>query len=751
MRLRRILLASLAALALVSAPLPAMAAPATAVVVGAVTWPSGMLLGAGDRIDVEVVDAYWGSVVARGSVALETGAYRIENVPADREIAVRFNYVGAAGLANEWWGDTYVRADRTTVTPGAGATVTATVDLQRGSRLGGRVTGKGAPLELVHVTMTSLDGFDEYLNDYRGVWTKSDGRYQTAIIPPGQYQVTYTASSPGWKAESQNGVWIDGPKSDRGEPLELTAGSRRLDVELDPWASISGRATLKTADGVVPVRANLYYHVWSDYFGQWSAVGNFWTEADGTFTIPDLRARDYRISFEAGGAFREFWGGGDTVEAAATIPVADGQSVTGIDVELDAWASIHASVAFQSDPGTESVPFEDVSVTLYKLDEQNGVFAPLHTSQGSLWQGEYYSPSLRAGTYVARFVAAPYSGVGSEYFAGARYFYESDVIDIRTGQTKDLDTVTLKPRYFDTGRIAGATRFETAVEISRSIVADGDRAPVVYVTNAFNFPDALAAGPAAIRAEGVILSTAPQELPPIVGQRLAEMDPLRVVILGDEKSVGAAVVESIRDLLPDADVDRIGGDNRYATAELIVRDAFATSGATTAIIATGANYPDALAAGPTTGGAFPVVLVNGSGRLDENTHKLLTDLGVTNVVIAGGFPSVSEQLESDLIGALGGANVSRIAGTDRYETTALLNDHFFTESDYAFLTTGDNFADALTGGPLAGAVGAPLYLSRANCIPIGTIDGLLVKQVGGVWLFGSEASLGRPVEELAMC
>ncbi|MFS0734683.1 cell wall-binding repeat-containing protein [Microbacterium sp. 1P10UB] len=398
-------------------------------------------------------------------------------------------------------------------------------------------------------------------------------------------------------------------------------------------------------------------------------------------------------------------------------------------------------------------PAEGITVSMWRFSDESGFFEPVAVSGDPISGGRFSADVAEAGRYAIQFTADPYSPVGSEYYSDARYFFERTDVVIGENEVKDLGTVTLEPRVFDVWRLAGPDRFATAVAISNWIIADEYRAPVVYVANGYKFPDALAAGPAATLGGGVFLPTAPDYLPGSISEELRRLNPLRVVIVGDANSVSDAVVTSIRNTVgTGAVVDRIGGATRYETASLIVQDAFGSIGSPYAIVATGANFPDALAAGPAAGymGA-PVLLVNGVGRLDDATRSLLSGLGVTKVVVAGGPTTVSLGLEGDLQQALGADNVIRLAGVDRYETAGLINDWVFGDTDFTVLANGYGFIDALAGGPLAGALRAPLYLSDTNCLPWPTVDGLLVRRASGAVVLGSEATLSRNVAELGSC
>ncbi len=88
-------------------------------------------------------------------------------------------------------------------------------------------------------------------------------------------------------------------------------------------------------------------------------------------------------------------------------------------------------------------------------------------------------------------------------------------------EAANVGVIELGPRYFDTARLEGPDRFATAVAVSQAIGRE-DRTPVVYIANGYKFPDALAAGPAAIHSGGIFLPTAPDHLPSVIA---TEFDP----------------------------------------------------------------------------------------------------------------------------------------------------------------------------------------------------------------------------------
>ncbi len=303
---------------------------------------------------------------------------------------------------------------------------------------------------------------------------------------------------------------------------------------------------------------------------------------------------------------------------------------------------------------------------------------------------------------------------------------------------------------FDVQRLAGDDRFETAAEITRTVFPEGVRAPVVYLVNSSNFPDALAAGPAAIRQGGAILPIPQTWFPSAVSAELHRLDPEPIVIVGGPAIMDPLVESLLKSAYPNIEVDRIGGADRYETAELIARDAAGTAESSDryAFVATGANFPDALAAAPAAAEYdAPLLLVPG-GPIGAGMSKLIQDLDVDEIVIVGGEASVGRDTADSLAAVPGVARVSRVAGADRYETAAEISAQFVGSSDYAVVATGEGFVDALAGAPLAGALNASLLLARPECMPAVTMQRIADSNASSIRLLGGTTVLSPAVENL---
>jgi len=181
---------------------------------------------------------------------------------------------------------------------------------------------------------------------------------------------------------------------------------------------------------------------------------------------------------------------------------------------------------------------------------------------------------------------------------------------------------------------------------------------------------------------------------------------------------------------------RIAGPDRYTTSVKASEDAFA-SGADTVVIATGTNFADALAAAGLCGVYDAPLLLVPTGSLPTAVSSEIDRLGATEAIIVGGTGAVSSAVQTALGAkpALAG-NVSRIAGTNRYDTSKRVAEAMSLElgADLpeAIVVNGANFADALSASPLAYAGGRPILLTptaSAHEALIGALDSVGVQNV----------------------
>jgi len=260
-------------------------------------------------------------------------------------------------------------------------------------------------------------------------------------------------------------------------------------------------------------------------------------------------------------------------------------------------------------------------------------------------------------------------------------------------------------------RAAGQSRYETAVELSRRL---GPGQNAVFVATGADFPDALSAAAAAGSVGGPVLLTPSSWIQDTVMAEIRRLAPDTIYVLGGPLVVSESVSAKLATIAP---VERIHGINRYETSRKIVSRFFPSS--TEMILATGRGYADALAAGAAAGARkIPALLVDGDkATLDTATTRLIHSSGARTIWLAGGHGAVSIGIEQQLRTA--GFSVRRYGGATRYDTAAAITAAFrASEPATIFVTTGQDFPDALAAAAVAAQTGAALYLSRATCVPL---------------------------------
>lgn len=264
----------------------------------------------------------------------------------------------------------------------------------------------------------------------------------------------------------------------------------------------------------------------------------------------------------------------------------------------------------------------------------------------------------------------------------------------------------------DVQRLAGIDRYATAAAISKASFSPG--VPVAYVATGANFPDALAAGAAAVRRGGPVLLVSSSNVPGPTASELARLDPAEIVVVGGSSIVSAGVVAQLRTYATSGTVRRLAGATRYATAAAISRDAF-PSGVTVAYVATGMNFPDALAGVAAAGSGGGPVLLTKPGELPAETAAELGRLNPDRIVVLGGTSVISGSVANALQRYAG--SVTRMSGSNRYSTAVDVSRETFDRSPVVFIATGSNFPDALGGGPVAGSIPGPLLLVPGTSVP----------------------------------
>lgn len=266
-------------------------------------------------------------------------------------------------------------------------------------------------------------------------------------------------------------------------------------------------------------------------------------------------------------------------------------------------------------------------------------------------------------------------------------------------------------------RAYGGDRYVTSAAVSAAAFAPG--VPVAYVATGRDFPDALAAAAAAGKRGGPVLLVPGTSLPPSIRYELDRLNPTQIAVVGGPTVVTSAVMAQLEPYAGAAGVIRLSGSDRYATAVRISQNAFSpgAAGVPVAYVASGRNFPDALAAAAAAGAQDgPVLLVPGTS-VPASVRVELDRLNPARIVVVGGPAIVSAEVESQLGPLAGSGGVDRLYGIDRYATAVAISKDAFGSAPQAYVATGRAFPDALAGAAAAGRAGGPVLLVPGTSLP----------------------------------
>ncbi|TAL06837.1 MAG: hypothetical protein EPO00_10415 [Chloroflexota bacterium] len=265
---------------------------------------------------------------------------------------------------------------------------------------------------------------------------------------------------------------------------------------------------------------------------------------------------------------------------------------------------------------------------------------------------------------------------------------------------------------FATVRIAGPDRYATAAAIAGDAFQPG--LDVVYVATGAAFADALAAAAVAGAKRAPVLLVTPTAIPAATAAAIARLKPSRIVVVGGAAAVSDAVLAALGASAPGG-AQRLAGLDRYSTAAALSAATYA-DGAPVAYVVPGFGFADAVSAAPAAARDGGPVLLTRADGLPDATAQELVRLGPSRVVIVGGTSVVADSVRAAVAALVPGATVSRLAGTDRYATSAAVAATFDAGVPVVYVASGLGFADALAAAAAAGSRGAPMVLTAPQAL-----------------------------------
>lgn len=296
--------------------------------------------------------------------------------------------------------------------------------------------------------------------------------------------------------------------------------------------------------------------------------------------------------------------------------------------------------------------------------------------------------------------------------------------------------------------VSGTNRYSTAAAASFS--AYPTTVDAVVLASGENWPDALGGAALAGVVGGPVLLTAPDRLSPETALELLRLSSSTVYILGGEASVSAEVARQVAGMT--VQTVRLGGRNRYETAALIAgrvaQEAAARSRGTDEVyIASGENFPDALAAAPVAAAMGRPILLSARSKLTSETAAALGTLRPETAWILGGEAAI----ETTVAAAIAEKTpVRRLSAADRYGTAVEIARHGVSlglQWDGVGIASGLGFPDALAGGAAQGAHGSVLLLTHQLWLPPVTASEVTSIAAGldSVRVYGGTSTVTYPV------
>jgi putative cell wall-binding protein len=205
-------------------------------------------------------------------------------------------------------------------------------------------------------------------------------------------------------------------------------------------------------------------------------------------------------------------------------------------------------------------------------------------------------------------------------------------------------------------------------------------------------------------------------------------------------------------------VTRLYGEDRYQTSKALSLYSRSWADTDTVILASGENFPDALAASGLSGqmDKAPVVLTS-PDVLSSTATDVITELQPSKVIIVGGTAAISKKVEEQAAALT--KEVKRLSGKSRQETAEAIYNYvkaskWSTNAEHktAIIASDNGFADALSIAPYAANSQSPIFLTadKGTALTSGTRIALEKGEFKRIIVVGGTASVAKSAADAAL-
>ena len=223
---------------------------------------------------------------------------------------------------------------------------------------------------------------------------------------------------------------------------------------------------------------------------------------------------------------------------------------------------------------------------------------------------------------------------------------KADKVVIVGGQSSISSSVEsrLKKEDIKVTRISGRDRFDTSDKLSQEVSRLSKKSSQAILVNGYKNIDALSVSSLATKEELPILLNGRNALNMSVKNRLKQMNVNKVYIIGGNNSISSDVEKELKRM--QISVVRLSGTDRYETSANIAK--YAYKDFDEAIVASGENPVDALAASTLTGKKEAPILLTNKNKIPKSIKKIIEDMDIGKITIVGGENSITDNVMDDM-------------------------------------------------------------------------------------------------------
>ena len=224
-----------------------------------------------------------------------------------------------------------------------------------------------------------------------------------------------------------------------------------------------------------------------------------------------------------------------------------------------------------------------------------------------------------------------------------------------TGAVSENVEKTLDDNGLAVTRVAGKSRFDTAVKIAEALEETRNSVTEeIFFASAETYADALSASTAAaVKGAPILYLSKDGTLNPDTAaylESLKEQNSIKTAyVIGGTGAVSDEMLKAVEEALG-TKPERIAGQNRYETCIAVNEKFKDVLTGNSVCVATGKDFPDALAGG-VFAALYKAPLLLAAGGLSEAQTKFLQDKGAENIYVFGGTGAVSDELAKQIADA----------------------------------------------------------------------------------------------------